>query len=355
MENLGVNLSSFYKDRRVLVTGHTGFKGGWLSLWLYSLGAKVHGISLAPDSNPNLFELSGLSRLVDHQVLDIRNFRELKASVSAINPEIVFHLAAQPLVRLSYKEPVDTFATNVMGTVHLLESLRDCDTCRVCVAVTTDKVYRNREWYYPYREGDALGGHDPYSASKACSELTVSSYRDSFLDKKLALATARAGNVIGGGDWSQDRLIPDAVRAWSKDEALMIRSPHSVRPWQHVLEPLHAYMKLVKALWFNQELAGAYNFGPNPSEAATVQQVIDLALNVYGKGRVEYSVDNNAPHEAGILKLETSLAKEVLGIEPRFGLEESVKRTMEWYKKQHSGQNVLRLIQDDIAAYGVSL
>ncbi|MBC7618723.1 MAG: CDP-glucose 4,6-dehydratase, partial [Candidatus Saccharibacteria bacterium] len=268
----------FWRGKRVLITGHTGFKGAWLAFWLQRLGANVTGIALPAATQPSLFALLGEKPWMNSHHGDIRDATSLKAAVHSARPEIVFHLAAQALVRASYQQPLDTFATNVMGTANLLEALRDLPSVRVAVMVTTDKVYQNREWLYPYREDDALGGHDPYSASKAASELVIASYRSSYLESAgLAVASVRAGNVIGGGDWSADRLIPDAVRAWQAKQPLVIRNPHATRPWQHVLEPLAGYLALACQLWAKPALAGAYNMGPSPHAASSVENVINLA------------------------------------------------------------------------------
>lgn len=343
---------AFWQNKRVLITGHTGFKGGWLTLWLQQLGAQICGIALPPATNPNLFELGRLAEGIDSHFCDIRNAERLATLVHANQPEFVFHLAAQPLVRASYREPVATFASNIMGTAHVLDALRDLDSVRVALLVTTDKVYRNLEQPYPYREEDALGGHDPYSASKAASEIVIASYRDAFLKEQgVAIATTRAGNVIGGGDWSEDRLIPDAVRAWQTNEILDIRRPQAIRPWQHVLEPLHGYLTLAEKLWHHPEFSGAYNFGPHTHEAATVREVVELARQAYGKGDVCYGNGNIGPHEAGWLALETAKARVVLGVQPQWGLAEAVRRTMNWYSLQQAGHDVRALCATDIAEY----
>lgn len=345
---------SFWAGKRVLLTGHTGFKGAWLALWLHRLGAKVTGISLPPVTEPNLFTLAGVAGVCDSHVLDIRDAHALAGAVRAARPDIVLHLAAQALVRTSYREPLATFATNVQGTANLLDALRPSQSVRAVVAVTTDKVYRNLEHAYPYRETDALSGHDPYSASKAAAEIVIASYRDAFLKEKgMAVATARAGNVIGGGDWSEDRLLPDAVRAWQNAERLNVRRPQAIRPWQHVLEPLAGYLMLAESIWQDASLAGAFNFGPPTHEAATVRTVVDLARNAYGGGEVQYGDGLDGPHEAGWLALETAKARTVLGVDPRWGLAEAVGRTMNWYRAQHAGADARILCETEIAAYEV--
>ena len=347
-----VPAADFWRGKRVLLTGHTGFKGGWLALWLQGLGAHVTGIALPPDSTPNLFQLARVGDGMEGRFADIRDAASLSAIIRPARPEIVLHLAAQPLVRASYREPLETFATNVMGTAHVLNALRGVDSLRVAVMVTTDKVYQNREWPYPYRESDALGGHDPYSASKAASEIVIACYRDAFLATQgVAVASARAGNVIGGGDWSQDRLIPDAVRAWQSGQVLAIRRPQSIRPWQHVLEPLAGYLTLARKLWDEPALAGTYNFGPQSGEAATVRDVVELARSAYGGGEVHFGDDSAGPHEAGWLALETAKARNALGLVPKWALAEAVNRTMAWYRAQQQGADVRRLCEVEIASY----
>jgi len=342
---------TFWGGKRVLLTGHTGFKGGWLALMLHRLGAHVTGIGLAPHTVPNLYELAGVAATCDSHFCDIRDRDRFSRLVRDARPEVVLHLAAQPLVRASYREPVETFDTNVMGTVHLLEALRGLADCRVAVMVTTDKVYENREWHWPYREVDALGGHDPYSASKAASEIAIASYRSAFLSEQgLALASARAGNVIGGGDWSEDRLLPDAIRAWQAGAALAIRNPASVRPWQHVTEPLAGYLVLAQSLWSRPDLAGPWNFGPDASENASVRDVIEMARSAWGEAEVAYG-ENAGPHEAGRLTLETAKARELLHVRPRWGLQESVGRTVTWYRRLMEGASARALCEEDIAAW----
>lgn len=344
--------ADFWRGKRVLLTGHTGFKGSWLALWLSRLGAVVTGVALPPDTTPALFELARVGADIDSHYCDIRDAAPLADLVHSARPEIVFHLAAQPLVRASYRQPVETFATNVMGTAHLLDALRGLPGVRVAVMITTDKVYRNNEWPYPYREDDALGGHDPYSASKAASEIVIASYRDAFLSTQgLAVASARAGNVIGGGDWAADRLIPDAVRAWQAGRPLEIRRPAAIRPWQHVLEPLAGYLVLAEKLWGQPELAGAYNFGPETAEAGTVREVIEQARSVYGAGEVLYGGGDAGPHEAGWLALEIAKARSVLGVRPRWALVEAIGRTLRWYRGQHEGADARALCEAELAAY----
>lgn len=352
VETVDLTNHAFWNGKRTLVTGHTGFKGGWLVLCLQQLGAQVTGLALPPATQPSLFKLARVAQGIDSHFCDIRDSDRLAALVRACRPEIVLHLAAQPLVRASYLDPLATYATNVMGSAHVLDALRGLDSVRVALMVSTDKVYHNLEQPYPYREHDALGGHDPYSASKAASEIVIASYRDAFLRSQgVAVATARAGNVIGGGDWSPDRLIPDAVRAWQAHETLEIRRPQATRPWQHVLEPLHGYLKLAQQLWHRPELAGPYNFGPHTHEAATVQEVVELARKAYGQGVVRYGNGSEGPHEAGWLALETAKARLALGVQAKWNLAETVARTMAWYQAQQDGADARELCLAEIAQY----
>ena len=342
----------FWAGKRVLLTGHTGFKGSWLTLWLQRAGAEITGIALPPATQPSLFELARIGKGMESHYLDIREAAPLAKLIRNSRPEVVFHLAAQPLVRASYRDPLATFSSNVMGTANLLDALRTLETVRVAVMVTTDKVYRNLEHCYPYREDDPLGGHDPYSASKAASEIIIASYRDAFLARQgVALASARAGNVIGGGDWSEDRLLPDAVRAWQAGIPLSVRNPGAIRPWQHVLEPLHGYLALAEKLWLHPELAGPFNFGPPTHEAAPVSQVLELARQAYGQGETVFGAEQDAPHEAGWLALETAKSRVELGIHPRWTLAEATARTMNWYRAQHAGADARQLCLDEIADY----
>lgn len=347
-------MPEFWGGKRVLVTGHTGFKGSWLVLWLHRLGAQVTGIGLPPATAPSLFNLAEVKGLCESHFCDIRDSFALAGLIESARPEIVFHLAAQPLVRASYQQPLETFATNIMGTANVLNALRGLEGVRAAVMVTTDKVYRNNEWHYPYREDDALGGHDPYSASKAASEIVIASYRDAFLSSQgITVASARAGNVIGGGDWSEDRLVPDAVRAWQNGKTLEVRRPQAIRPWQHVLEPLAGYLNLAQKLWLQPELAGAYNFGPQTHEVANVRQLVELARTAYGFGEVAFSDDTEGPHEAGWLALEIVKGRISLGFTPKWGLVETVNRTMAWYRMQNAKNDARTLCEAEIADYEV--
>jgi CDP-glucose 4,6-dehydratase len=343
---------NFWRGKRVLVTGSTGFKGAWLCYWLVRLGAQVHGVALAPTTTPNLFDLLNLRKLCSNLFVDIRDAEALTEQVTTFQPDIVFHLAAQALVRLSYTQPIDTFSTNVMGTAHVLQALMNVESTRVAVMVTTDKVYSNCEWYWPYRETDSLGGHDPYSASKAASELVIESYKKSFLSqKKIAVSSARAGNVIGGGDWSVDRLIPDAMRAWHSGLALEVRSPESMRPWQHVLEPLCGYILLAERTWQSPQSAGPYNFGPNANEAATVREVITHAQTHVKGAKLNFVDQSPSLHEARLLALDTSKARTVLGVSSRLSLTLTVQMTITWYEELKTGRVARDLCDGDIDAF----
>ena len=346
----------FWRGKRVLLTGHTGFKGSWLALWLARMGAEVTGLALAPATEPNLFTLARVAGdMHASYACDVRDAQAVAAHVQAARPQIVLHLAAQALVRAGYADPLGTHATNVMGTAHMLDALRGQADVRAVVVVTTDKVYRNREWAYPYREDDPLGSHDPYSASKAAAEIVTASYRDAFLAAQgVAVATARAGNVMGGGDWAADRLLPDAVRAWSAGQTLHIRHPEATRPWQHVIEPLAAYLCLAERLWAEPARAGAYNFGPLPHEAATVGHVVKMASSAYPESATSYENHSKGPHEAGWLALETAHARQALGVAPRWGLDTAVARTMAWYRAQQGGADARALCLADLDAWEVT-
>jgi CDP-glucose 4,6-dehydratase len=344
--------TSFWRGKRVLLTGHTGFKGSWLTIWLQRLGARVTGLSLAPATQPNLYTEANIAGLCDSRICDIRDPAAVSALVNETQPEIVLHLAAQPLVRASYRDPLASFATNVMGTAQLLDALRNVDNVRVAVMVTTDKVYREDGTRRAYREDDPLGGQDPYSASKGASEIVIGSYRDAYLaGRGVAVASARAGNVIGGGDWSDDRLIPDAVRAWQSGEQLEVRRPEAVRPWQHVLEPLAGYLTLARRLWQEMQLAGSYNFGPSVSEAASVRQVVTLARAAYGSGDIAFAAQPEGPHESAFLTLDAGKAEQMLGVRPRLTLAEAIGKTMAWYRTHREHGDALALCRADIAAF----
>jgi CDP-glucose 4,6-dehydratase len=351
---------NFWRGKRVLLTGHTGFKGSWLTLWLSRLGAKITGISLHPNTDPNLFQLANISQLCSNHFCDVRDAQKLAKLIKHAQPEVVFHLAAQPLVRESYLIPLETFSTNVMGTANVLDALRGLDSVLAAVMVTTDKVYRNNELLWAYREDDILGGHDPYSASKAASELVIASYRDAFLAQRgIAVGSVRAGNVIGGGDWSRDRLIPDAVRAWQSGDPLIIRSPNAIRPWQHVLEPLVGYLALAcsmakKEQYEGRDFSSAYNFGP-ATFAAPVKDVIKLAKKAYGAGIVNYDDCSDGRFEADALVLDTTKARMMLGITSQWSLAEGIQRTMEWYRAQHEGADARTLCEADIDRYEAGL
>jgi CDP-glucose 4,6-dehydratase len=324
----------FWHGRRVLLTGHTGFKGAWLALWLQTLGARVTGFSLGTPTQPSLYELARVGEGMQDIEGDVRDFRALGAAVSDAQPEVVLHMAAQSLVRQSFAEPRQTFEVNVMGTVNLLDALRRCEGTRVVVNVTSDKCYENREWEWAYREHEPMGGHDPYSSSKGCAELVTAAFRRSFFSsaQSLRLASARAGNVIGGGDWGADRLIPDIMRAALADRAIDVRNPCSVRPWQHVLNPLSGYLLLAQALWSSQELAGGWNFGPAEQDALTVGAIVERISGLWPT-RLRWVEDPGPhPHEARQLKLDSSRARSQLGWRPRWGLQEGLEAIVDWYR-----------------------
>lgn len=345
--------TGFWQGKRVLVTGHTGFKGAWLTRWLVLSGADVAGYSLAPDSDPSLFELCGLSAQCKSTLGDVRDLAQLSDVVGSHRPEIVFHLAAQALVRRSYREPVNTYATNVLGTVNLLEALHQTRSARAIVVVTTDKCYENREWDWPYREVDSLGGRDPYSSSKACAELVAAAYRRSFFESGI-VATARAGNVIGGGDWSEDRLLPDIVRGARDARSVLIRNPASTRPWQHVLEPLAGYRLLAERLWDEpRTFAEAWNFGPRDEGTKPVGQIAEQFVRALGAGSLELGTpDPSAPHEAGLLQLDAAKARTRLGWTPRLDIQGALQLTADWYKAYLADSTTaLATLDDQIGKY----
>jgi CDP-glucose 4,6-dehydratase len=348
----------FFAGKKIFLTGHTGFKGAWLSLWLTALGAEVVGYALEPPTDPSLFELCKVGELMMSVIADVRDAARLSAVIRDAAPEIVIHMAAQPLVRDSYRNPAETYAINVMGTVNLLEAVRHCKGIKAVVNVTTDKCYENREWVWGYRENEPLGGHDPYSSSKACSELVTSAYRSSFFNMKnypahgVAVASARAGNVIGGGDWAVDRLIPDCVRALLKGERIAIRNPSAIRPWQHVLEPLSGYLTLARKLY---EEGGRYgegwNFGPDDRDARPVEWIVRNLCMKWG-GNASYEIDKGEhPHEARYLKLDCSKAKTELGWHPRWDLEKALDSIIEWTRAYSAGNNVRDVCLKQIKEY----
>jgi CDP-glucose 4,6-dehydratase len=347
---------AFWKGRRVLLTGHTGFKGSWLCIWLKMMGARVTGYALQPPTDPSLFELAGVADGMISRHGDIRNLDELSGAVSDSSPDIIIHMAAQALVRRSYAAPVDTFSTNVMGTVNVLEAARMNRCVKSVVVVTSDKCYENNEWIWGYRESDPMGGHDPYSSSKGCAELVTAAYRKSFFTnghRRMGIATARAGNVIGGGDWSDDRLLPDFFRAVLAGKKLGIRAPDAVRPWQHVLEPLRGYLELAEQLYNDPAYAsGAWNFGPGDDAQRPVSAVVDEAARLWGGGARWTKVRiKNAPHEAGILALDCSKARTELGWRPDMSLPDALKLTVDWYKAYANGKDMRRTTESQVRQY----
>lgn len=346
---------SFWRGRRVFVTGHTGFKGGWLVLWLADMGAVVTGYSLAPETSPNLFTVAGVADRCTSLVGDVRDLPRLVEAMAACRPEVVLHLAAQPLVRRSYREPVETYATNVMGTVHCLEAARRVADVRAVVVVTSDKCYENRNWVWAYRETEPMGGHDPYSNSKGCSELVVSAFRDSFFGpaSTCRLGSGRAGNVIGGGDWSEDRLIPDMVRSFGAARSVEIRSPRSTRPWQHVLEPLHGYLRLAEALCgeTGARFAEGWNFGPEDGDCKPVSYIVERLVTRWGDGAAWHLASAPQPHEAHLLKVDASKARAHLGWAPLLRLDEALDWTVEWYRAAAAGADMAALCREQIGRF----
>lgn len=348
----------FFAGKKIFVTGHTGFKGSWLSLWLHSLGAEVTGYALEPPTVPSLFELAGVAELVHSVIADVRDLERLKTEMAKAAPEIVIHMAAQPLVRDSYKIPAETYSINVMGTVNILEAVRACPSVRAVVNVTTDKVYENREWVWGYRENEPFGGYDPYSNSKACSELVTAAYRSSYFNPRdyqrhgVAVASARAGNVVGGGDWATDRLIPDCIRALLQREEIVIRNPHAIRPWQHVLEPLSGYLLLARRLYGEGvAFASGWNFGPSEDDAQPVEWIVQRLCDMWGEGASFVTDRGEHPHEARYLKLDCSKARAELGWRPRWGLEKALNVIVEWTRAYRAAGDLRKICFQQIEEY----
>lgn len=349
-------LFALYKNKKVFLTGHTGFKGSWLAFWLHQLGAQVKGYSLPPDPHQSLFEASGVNKEIQSVFGNILDVKSLEKELTAFQPDFIFHLAAQPLVRLSYEIPASTFEVNVVGTANVLSAVRKLTKPCMVVIITTDKVYENNEWDYPYREVDRLGGHDPYSASKACTELVAESYRKSFFNPSslvppIRIATARAGNVIGGGDWAPDRIVPDCIRALKEKRPIIVRNPTAVRPWQHVLEPLSGYLLLGLRLMESPTYGQAWNFGPYPQDHLPVIDLVRKSIAIWGEGNFETRELQNQPHEAGILKLDISKCVEKLQWQPRWDANGALDRTINWYFQFAKGRPAKELMINDINHY----
>jgi len=353
------NLQKIFKDKKILITGHTGFKGSWLSKILLSWGSDVTGIALKPNTKPNLFDSLKIKNKINNYFIDIRKFKEIKEVLQKEKPEIVFHLAAQTLVRDSYDDPLYTFETNTLGTANILQAIKETNTVKAVVVITTDKVYKNEESNHSFKENDKLGGHDPYSASKAGAEMIVDSYIKSFFNPKnygklhrTLIASARAGNVIGGGDWSKDRLVPDLIKATFKNKKVIIRSPEAIRPWQYVLEPLYGYLLLAEKLYKGKkEFSGAWNFGPNNQTFLTVEEFIKLAFKTLDKGSYTIKKDNTQKHEATLLKLNSSKAKKNLNWQQVLDIDETLKLTFEWYKNFYSKKNIIDVTDQQIKLF----
>lgn len=348
----------FWRGKRVFVTGHTGFKGSWLSLWLQNLGAHVVGYALAPPTNPSLFEVARVGTGMVSLIADVRNGEHLQAAISEHRPEIVIHMAAQPLVRLSYDEPVATYATNVMGTVHLLEAVRRVGDVRVVIIVTSDKCYENQGWLWGYRENEPMGGYDPYSNSKGCAELVTAAYRSSFLNParyaqhRTVIASVRAGNVIGGGDWAKDRLLPDIINAFIANRTAHIRNPNAIRPWQHVLEPLNGYLLLAEKMWVHGPAFGeGWNFGPHEEDAQPVQWIAQRLTELWGPGAQWARDKGDHPHEAAYLKLDCSKARARLAWNPRWGIARTLEEIVTWYRAFIDGQDMAEVSVAQIRRY----
>lgn len=344
---------TFWEGKRVFLTGHTGFKGSWLSLWLEDMGALVKGYSLEPHSQPNLFEVAEVSSGIESEIGDIRDYDKLKSSINSFSPNIILHLAAQPLVRDSYEDPLGTYETNVMGTANLLQASRELPNLKSIVIVTTDKCYENREWEWGYRENEAMGGYDPYSSSKGCAELVTSAFRRSFFQSTdVAIASARAGNVIGGGDWSKDRLIPDVLRSYNQGDQVIIRNPKATRPWQHVIEPLSGYLILAEELYNKgQAFAAPFNFGPRDEDCQSVESILNT-ININWEDCPGWKLDDEAnPHEARFLKLDISKAKDKLNWTPKWNLESTIKRIVDWNTAFNRQENMREHCINEIKSY----
>lgn len=349
---------AFWKDKNVLVTGHTGFKGSWLSIWLQKLGARVVGYAMAPPTKPSLFEIAQVADGMTSITGDVRDLEHLQAVVAEHCPEIIIHMAAQPLVRYSYENPIETYSTNVMGTVNMLESVRQSRSVRAVVSITSDKCYENKEWLWGYRENERLGGHDPYSSSKGCAELVIAAYRDSYFPPKeyqqhrVAVASTRAGNVIGGGDWAKDRLIPDIMTAIMENRPVIIRSPNATRPWQHVLEPLNGYLCLAEHLWTHgPRFAQAWNFGPSSGDAKPVSWIVEYLTRLWGEG-ARWELDSaDHPHENTYLKLDCSKARSLLRWAPKLRLPMTLEWIVEWYRGYQQNKDIRRLTEEQVARF----
>lgn len=347
----------FWKSKVVLVTGHTGFKGSWMCLWLQRLGAKVIGFSLLPPTEPSLFAVAGVSGGMTSIEGDVRDLDALNTVMQTYQPEIVFHMAAQPLVRYSYQNPVETYGTNVMGTVNVLEAVRHSNSVKSVVVITTDKCYENREWAWGYRENEPMGGRDPYSSSKGCAELVTSAYRDSFFASEsyehhgVGVASVRAGNVIGGGDWARDRLIPDIMKAIQQNQPVLIRNPNAIRPWQHVLEPISGYLCLAEKLWTSTDYAEGWNFGPNDEDAKPVGWIVDYLTKLWGNGASWVLDEGSHPHEANYLKLDCSKVKSRLGWSPKLSLPIALEWIVEFYQGYFEGDDVCKIVESQIEQY----
>jgi CDP-glucose 4,6-dehydratase len=348
----------YWRGRRVFITGHTGFKGGWLSLWLQNLGAEVYGFALEPSTRPSLFNLADVASGMHSTIGDIRDIAILLKAMNEASPEVVIHMAAQPLVLKSYQNPIETYSINIMGTVNLLECVRNCKSVKAVVNVTTDKCYENKEWVWSYRENETLGGYDPYSNSKACSEMITASYRSSFFNENdyskhsVAIASARAGNVIGGGDWSENRLVPDILNAFEKNLPIQVRNPKAIRPWQHVLEPLCGYLQLAEKLAIcGPKFAGAWNFGPNSNDVKNVQTIVEEVCKLWGPCKGWLAASGKSPHEANYLKLDTSKAQSELGWQPKLNLSETLEMIVSWHKSYVNLENLRQKTLEQINFY----